>query len=176
MTRNRQAGPARIVLAWGLASLLALAACEKGPDREQTAAELKSSVEAELSKLEGSSAQKVFSHSAVNVTPQDDGAYLVAIEGVKIQPAADGYLEIGTISYLAKPQDEKSYEVSDLKIPETMPFKGPDGKDRGKLTVTTKSFSGLYSKELAAFQKLDGEFADISATDDQGGDVRVGNA
>lgn len=176
MTRNRRVGPVRTVLAVGFFGLVSLAACEKGPDREQTAAELKSSVEAELKKLEGTSAQKVLTHSAVNVTPQDDGAYLVAIEGVKVQPAPDGYLEIGTISYLAKPQDEKSYEVSDLKIPETMPFKSPDGKDRGKLTITTKSFSGLYSKELAAFQKLDGEFADISATDDKGGDVQVATA
>src|SRR5688572_26597409 len=57
-----------------------------------------------------------------------------------------------------------------------MPFKGPDGKDKGKLTVTTKSFSGLYSKALTTFQQMDAEFADISATDDQGGDVGVGNA
>jgi hypothetical protein len=176
MRSNQRAKPRRILLACGLAGLLALAACEKGPDREQVAAELKSSVEAELKKLEGSSADKVLSHSAVTVTPQDDDAYLVAIDGIKVQPAPDGYLEIGTISYLAKPQDEKSYAVSDLKVPQTMPFKGADGKDRGKLTVTTKSFSGLYSKELAAFQKLDGEFADISATDDKGGDVRVANA
>jgi hypothetical protein len=176
MRSNQRAKPRRILLALGLAGLLALAACEKGPDREQIAAELKSSVEAELKKLEGSSADKVLSHSAVTVTPQDDDAYLVAIEGIKVQPAPDGYLEIGTISYLAKPKDEKSYEVSGLKVPQTMPFKGADGKDRGKLTLTTKSFSGLYSKELAAFQKLDGEFADISATDDEGGDVRLANA
>src|SRR5688500_7094300 len=115
MRSNQRAKPRRILLALGLAGLLALAACEKGPDREQIAAELKSSVEAELKKLEGSSADKVLSHSAVTVTPQDDDAYLVAIEGIKVQPAPDGYLEIGTISYLAKPKDEKSYEVSGLK-------------------------------------------------------------
>jgi hypothetical protein len=176
MTSNRPAGVGRSLLAFGLAGLLALAACEKGPDREQTAAELKSSVETELKKLEGSSGQKVLTHSAVNVTPQDDDAYLVAIEGLKFQPAPDGYLEIGTISYLAKPKDEKSYEVFGLTVPQSMPFKGPDGKDAGKLTITTKSFSGIYSKELASFQKLDGEFADISATDDKGGDVRVASA
>jgi hypothetical protein len=173
MTSNRRAN---LLFAFGFAGLVALAGCEKGPDKAQTAAELKSGVEEQLKKLEGSSAQKVLSHSAVNVTPQDDDTYLVSIEGLKIQPAPDGYLEIGTVSYLAKPKDEKSYEVSDLKAPQTMPFKGPDGKERGKLTITTKSFSGLYSKELGAFQKLDGEFADIAATDDTGGDVRVANA
>jgi hypothetical protein len=57
-----------------------------------------------------------------------------------------------------------------------MPFKGPDGTDKGKLTVTTKSFSGVYSKALSTFQQLDAEFADIHATDDRGGDVGIGNA
>jgi hypothetical protein len=159
----------------GLAALLALTACDKGPDREKVAADLKASVEEQLKKLEGASAQKVISHSAVNVTPQGEG-YLVSIEGVKAQPAQDGFLEIGTISYVATPKDENTYEVSDLKVPQTMPFKGPDSKDRGKLTITTKAFSGLYSKELGAFRQLDGEFADITATDDQGGDVGIASA
>jgi len=176
MTSNRRARLGRILLASGFAGLLALAACEKGPDKAETAAEIKSGVEGQLKKLEGSSAQKVISHSAVNVTAQEDGTYLVSIEGLKVQPAPDGYLEIGTISYLAKPKDEKSYEVSDLKLPATMPFKGLDGKERGKLAIATKAFSGLWSKELGAFQKLDGAFADIAATDDTGGDVRVANA
>jgi len=175
MTRNRRAGLGRSALGLGLAALLALTACEKGPDQAKTAAELKASVEEQLKKAEGPEGQKVLSHSAVNVTPQDD-AYLVAIEGLKVQPSAEGYLDIGTISYLAKPKDEAFYEVSNLTLPQAMPFKGPDGKEKGKLTVTTKSFSGLYSKALATFQQVDGEFADLSATDDKGGDVRIGNA
>jgi len=175
MTSNRRARAGRAFLALAFAGGVALAGCDKGPDQAQVAAELKSSIEAELQKIEGSAAEKVLTHSAVNVTPQDE-AYLVAIEGLKLRPSAEGSLEIGTITYLAKPKDEKSYEVWDLKVPQTMPFKGPDGKDKGKLTITTKAFSGIYSKELGAFQKLDGEFADISATDDTGGDVRVASA
>lgn len=174
MTSHRRAS--RSVLGLGLAALLALGACEKGPDRAQVAAELKSGVEEQLKKLEGTPEQKVLSHTAVNVTPQDDDAYLVSIEGLKIQPAARGQLEIGTISYLAKRKDEKTYEVSDLKLPPAMPFKSPDGKEKGKLTIATKAFSGIYSKELENFQKLDAEFADISATDDEGGDVRIASA
>jgi hypothetical protein len=177
MTNNRRAGLGRSVLALGLAGLIALAGCEKGPDQAETAAELKSGVEAQLRKLEGSSARKVLSHTAVTVMPQDDGAYLVSIEGLKIQPAPDGSLEIGTITYLARPKDETSYEVSDLKVPQTMPFKDADGTEKGTLAITTKAFSGLYSKQLAAFQKLDGEFADITATDREGGgEVRVASA
>ena len=176
MTSNRRAGLGRFAMAFGFAGLLALAACDKGPDKGAIAADLKASVEGQLKLLEGSQAKKVLSHTAVNVTAQEDNLYLVSIEGLKIQPAVDGYLEIGTISWLAKPKDEKSYEVSGLKMPATMPFKGMDGKDRGKLTVATKAFNGLWSKELGTFQKLDGEFADITATDDQDGDVRVANA
>jgi hypothetical protein len=176
MTSNRGAGLGRFVLGLGLAALLALTACEKGPDREKIAAELKAGVEEQLKKAEGPAGQQILSHTAVNVTPQDGDAYLVSIEGLKVQPSPEGYLEVGTLSYLAKPKDENSYEVSSLTVPQTMPFKGPDGKDKGKLTVTTKSFSGLYSRALTTFQQMDAEFADISATDDQGGDVGVGNA
>lgn len=166
----------RAAPALGFAGLLALTACDTGPDRAVVASDLKSSVEAQLRLLEGSSSRKMLSHTAVNVTAEEDGVYLVSIEGLKIQPAPDGYLDIGTISYLAKPKDEKSYEVSGLKIAPTLPFKGLDGKDRGKLMLTTKAFSGLWSNELGVFQKLDGEFSDISATDDTGGDVRFANA
>lgn len=162
-------------MALGFGGLLALAACDKGPDKAAVAADLKSGIEGELKKLEGSSAQKVLSHSAVTVTPQND-SYLVSIEGLKIQPSPEGFLEIGTVSYVAKPKDEKTYDISDLKLPQTMPFKGPDYKEKGKLTITTKAFSGVWSRELTTFQKMDGEFADIAATDDTGGDVRVANA
>jgi hypothetical protein len=175
MTIHGAAGCGRIASALCFGALLALAGCDKGPDTAQTAAELKTGVEAQLQRIEGGSAQKVLSHGAVNVTPQGD-AFLVSIEGLKIQPQPEGYLDIGTISYVAKPKDEKSYEVSDLKLPPEMLFKGQDGKQRGKLTVTTKAFSGLWLKELAAFQKLDGEFTDIAAVDDQEGDVRVADA
>ena len=176
MIRYRRIGLGRSVAGFSLAALLALTACDGGPDQAKTAAELKAGIEEQLKKAEGVEGQKVLSHTAVNVTPQDDNAYLVSIEGLKAQPSPEGYLEIGTVSYVAKPKGEDAYEVSNLTVPQTMPFKGPDGKDKGKLTVTTKSFSGLYSKPLATFQQMDAEFADISATDDQGGDVAVGNA
>ncbi len=169
-------GARRSVLGLGLAALLALTACDKGPDREKVAAELKAGVEEQLKKAEGPGAQKVLTHAAVSVEPQDDNAYLVTIEGLKFQPSPEGHLEVGTISYVAKPKDDKGYDVSNLTMPQTMPFKGPDGKDKGKLTLTTKAFSGVYSKALATFQQMDAEFADISATDDRGADVALGNA
>lgn len=174
MTRYR--GTGRSILGLGLVALLALTACDKGPDREKIAADLKAGVEEQLKKAEGPTGQQVLSHTAVSVTPQDDNAYLVSIEGLKAQPSPEGYLEIGTISYVAKPKDDTAYEVSNLKVPQAMAFKGPDGKDKGKLVVTTKSFSGVYSKALATFQQMDAEFADIVATDDRGADVGLGNA
>jgi hypothetical protein len=176
MTRNRRAKFGRSVLGLGLAALLALTACEKGPDREKVAAELKAGIEEQLKKAEGPAGQQVLSHSAVNVTPQDGDTYLVSIEGLKVQPSPEGYLEVGTVSYLAKPKDETSYEVSKLTVPQSMPFKAPDGTEKGKLVVTTKSFSGVYSKALTTFQQMDAEFADIIATDDQGAEVGLGNA
>src|SRR6185295_18014560 len=52
MTSNRRARLGRILLASGFAGLLALAACEKGPDKAETAAAIKSGVEGQLKKLE----------------------------------------------------------------------------------------------------------------------------
>lgn len=153
--------------------LLALAACDKGPDRNAVAAQIKGDVETQLQNIEGSASPKVLSHAAVTVTPAEGDQYQVVIDGLKFQPDADGYLDIGTVSYLALPKDEQSYEVSGLKVAPEIPFKGADGKDKGKLKLTTRSFSGLWSRELATFRKLDAEFADIAATDDRGGDVSV---
>src|SRR4030095_8225658 len=48
--------------------------------------------------------------------------------------------------------------------------------EKGRVVVTTKSFSGVYSKALTTFQQMDAEFADIIATDDQGAEVGLGNA
>lgn len=174
MLKIRPIGPVGGRLATiGLAGLLALAACEKGPDQATVAAEIKSDVETQLRAMEGGAGTKVMSHSAVTVTPVDDERYQVAVEGLKLQPSPEGYLDIGTISWMAKPKDETSYEVSDLKIAPEIPFKAPDGKQQGKLAIVTKSFSGLWSRELGTFSKLDAEFADLSATDDKGGDVRL---
>ena len=158
----------------GLVGLLALGACDKGPDQAAIAAQLKGDVEAQLKTIETSAAPKVITHTAVTVTPVDSERYEIKIDGLKFQPNALGYLDIGTVTYVAKPKDEKTYEVADLKIAPEIPFMGTDGKQQGKFTITTKAFNGLWSRELAAFLKLDGEFADLSATDDvTGGDVRL---
>src|SRR5690349_13335148 len=67
--------------ALGLAALLALAACDKGPDQAAVAAQLKSDVEAQLKVIEGSAVPRSISHTGVTVTPADDGRYQVTIEG-----------------------------------------------------------------------------------------------
>jgi len=170
---NIRAGFRRRAAAIGLAGVLALGACDKGPDQAEVAAQLKSDVEAQLQIMEGSSTPKVITHTGVAVAPASDESYLVSIEGVKVQPDPEGYLDVGTISYVVTPQDEKTYEVSDLKLPAEIPFKQPDGKQQGKLAITTKAFKGVYSKELGVLTALAGEFADIAATDDKGGDLRV---
>jgi hypothetical protein len=157
----------------GFAGLLALGACDKGPDQAEVAAQLKKDVEAQLQIMEGGSTPKVITHTGVAVAPASDKSYLVSIEGVKVQPDPEGYLDVGTISYVVTPQDEKTYEISDLKLPAEIPFKQPDGKQQGKLAITTKAFKGVYSKELGVLTALDGEFADIVATDDKGGDLRL---
>jgi hypothetical protein len=162
-----------VAAALGLAGLLALGACDKGPDQAEVAAQLKGDIEAQLKIIEGSATPKSISHTGVTVTPVDKESYQVAIEGLKFQPSPEGYLDIGTLSYMAKPKDEKTYEVSDLKVAPEIPFKSPDGKEKGKLALTTKSFQGLWSRDVGNLVKAEGEFADIAATDTEGADLRI---
>lgn len=173
MTAMLKANFLRTVGAIGLAGLLALGACDKGPDQAEVAAQLKGDVEAQLKIIEGSAAPKSISHTGVTVTPVDQESYQVAIEGLKFQPSPEGYLDIGTLSYVAKPKDEKTYEVSGLKVAPELPFKGADGKEKGKLALTTKSFQGLWSRDVGNLVKAEGEFADIAATDTEGADLRI---
>ena len=76
---------------------LLLAACDKGPDRNQVAADLQKSVEDYLAQIEGPADKRALSHASVKVSPQQDAGYLVAIDGLKLAPDADGYLDLSDL-------------------------------------------------------------------------------
>ncbi len=153
---------------------LLLAGCDKGPDRNQVAAELQKSVEGYLAEMEGPADKRALSHSSVKVTPQQDTGYLVSIDGLKVAADADGYLDIGTISYVLTPKDDKTYTADKLSLPAEMPFKLPDGSKAGGVTLTNKSFSGLWLKEAESFLKLDLQLTDIEVKDaKQSGDLKM---
>ena len=177
MTSNRRAGLGRSVLGLGFAGSAGADRLREGtrPGKDRRGAQGRRRGAAE----EGRRAARASRSSATarSTSRREDDAYLVSIEGLKVQPSPEGYLEVGTVSYLAKPKDETSYEVSNLtRAPDHAVQGRRTGTDKGKLIVTTKSFSGLYSKALTTFQQMDAEFADIIATDDQGGEVGLGNA
>lgn len=154
----------------GLIVGLLLAGCDKAPDRAQVAAELQKSVTDYLTQIEGPQSKRLLSHAAVKVTPQQDAGYLVAIDGVKFGTPSDGYLDIGAISYVLTPTDDKTYEASKLSIAGDMPFKTADGQAAGEVKLTNKAFSGTWLREAASFTKLDLQLADLVVNDPQRGD------
>lgn len=156
---------------------LLLAGCNKGPDRAQVAADLQKGVEDYLAQVEGPQDKRVVSHSAVKVTPQQDAGYLVSVDGIKVTSASDGYLDIGTISYVLTPKDDKTYDASELKIAGDIPFKTTDGQAAGGIKLTNKAFSGTWLREAQTFIKFDLQLADLALTDPKhGGDVKMAGA
>ncbi|HVJ41159.1 MAG TPA: hypothetical protein VM639_06675 [Dongiaceae bacterium] len=149
---------------------LLLAGCDKGPDRTQVAADLQKSVTDYLAQIEGPQSKRILSHASVKVTPQQDAGYLVAIDGVKVGTASDGYLDIGAISYVLTPKDDKTFEASQLTLANDMPFKTADGQAAGDVKLTNKAFSGTWLREAASFTKLDLQLADLVVNDPQRGD------
>jgi hypothetical protein len=156
---------------------LLLAGCDKGPDRTQVAADLQKSVEDYLAQIEGPQDKRVVSHSAVKVTPQQDAGYLVSVDGIKVNSATDGYLDVGTISYVLTPKDDKTYDASALKIASDIPFKTTDGQTAGGVKLTNKAFSGTWLREAQTFIKFDLQLVDLALTDAKhGGNVKMAGA
>ncbi|HVI88248.1 MAG TPA: hypothetical protein VM659_08100 [Dongiaceae bacterium] len=156
---------------------LLLAGCDKGPDRNRVAADLQKGVADYLVRLEGSQAKHILSHADVKVTPQQDAGYLVAINGVKIGDAADGYLDVGTVSYVVTPKDDKTYDASQLTLASDMPVKTPDGQPAGAVKLTTKAFNGTWLRAAENFTKLDLQFGDLVISDPQHGDnIKIAGA
>jgi hypothetical protein len=150
--------------------------CEKGPDRAQEAAAFKADVEQQLQVVERDWAGGRISHESFSVDPVEGApTYLVTIKAMSFTPEPGAKLSIGDVSYLLTPKDEKTFAVSDLKMPGEMPFSGPDGAT-GKLAMNVKSLSGLWSRDIKTFLKFDSEIADIVATDSRGGDIRIQSA
>jgi hypothetical protein len=156
---------------------LLLAGCDKGPDRNQVATDLQKGVEDYLARLEGPQEKRVLTHADVKVTPQQDAGYLVAINGVKIGDPTDGYLEVGTVSYVVTPKDDKTYEASQLTLAGDMPVKTSDGQPAGDLKLTTKAFSGTWLRAAENFTKLDMQFGDLVISDPEHGDsIKIAGA
>lgn len=155
---------------------LMLAGCNKGPDRAQVAADLQKNVEGYLAQIEGPQDKRVLNHGSVKVSAQQDAGYLVTIDGLKIGAPGTDYLDVGAITYVLTPKDDKTYDASNLTIPGDMQIKGSDGQPGGDLKVATKAFSGTWLRDAQSFTKLDLELADLVLTDPAHGSAKMAGA
>ena len=179
MTYLGRAGSGALAIASAIALTIAtatLAACDNGPDRAAQADLLKVDVESQLQVFEKDWAGGRLSHTGLAVVPEEGSdRFLVTVDGMKLTPEPGSQIAIGQVTYKVTPKDEKTFLVSDLKVPAEMPFTGPDGAT-GKLQVNVKSYEGLWSREIKTFLDFKSEIADIVATESRGGDVRVQSA
>lgn len=156
-----------------LSPALFLLGCEKGPDRAEQALQYKSDIERQLQTIERDWASGRLSHESVAVEPIEGAeTFGVTIKGMKLAPEPGATLTIGDVGYVFTPKDEKTFGVSDLKLPAEMPYSGPNG-ELGKLSMQVKSLSGTWSREFQTFLQIDSEFADIVATDTRGANVSL---
>ena len=155
---------------------LLLAGCSKGPDRAQVAADLQKNVEDYLVQIEGPQDKRIVNHGSVKVSPQQDAGYLVSIDGLKIGAPGTDYLDVGAITYVLTPKDDKTYDASNLTIPGDMQIKGSDGQPGGDLKLATKAFSGTWLRDAQSFTKLDLELADLVLTDPAHGSAKMAGA
>jgi hypothetical protein len=155
-----------------------LASCDSGPDRAKQAEAIKADVEQQLWVIEQEWAGGRLSHTALAVTPKEGTAepsFLVTVDGMKLQPEPGAELASGQVTYSVTPKDEKTFAVSDLKLPPEIPFTGPGGST-GKLAMKVEAWDGVWSREFKTFLSFGSEVSDVVATDTSGGDIRIQSA
>ena len=145
---------------------LILAGCgDSGAEQQKLAAEITKGVEDYLALVETPNQPFRIHHDKVAVTPAEDGkSFLVAITGLRYGSDTVARATFGEVDYRLTPQDKDLYQVSDLKIAKEVPILNADGKPEASVKFETTAFSGIWSKPLQNFLKLDWQLKDISAS------------
>jgi hypothetical protein len=143
---------------------LLLAGCgDSGAERQKEAAEIAKGIEDYLALIETPSQPIRIRHDKVTVTPTVEGkGYDVAITGVRYGTEKDAQVTLGEIDYRLTPEGADQYQVSDLKMPSELAFKGLNGQPEANVKFTTTAFAATWSKPLQNFLKLDWQLKDIA--------------
>jgi hypothetical protein len=135
--------------------LAVLPACsEKGPDVEK----VKQDVTAELTALAGPEGQKYLAFDGVEAVADGDKAK-VTIKGMKFLVAGADAMTIGDVEMHAVAKDADQYEISDLRIPSKVTFKGPQGEFT--VEIGSQTWSGLWSIKYHNFLSGDGKYTGV---------------
>jgi hypothetical protein len=138
-----------------IAGLLLLPACsEQGPDVEK----VKLDVTAELAAMAGPDGQKYLGYDGVEAAADGDKTK-VTVKGLKFLVAGAEAMTIGDVEFHALAKGDDQYEITDLKIPAKMTFKGPQGEVVAE--VAAQTWSGLWSTKYHSFLSGDGKYTGI---------------
>jgi len=141
-----------------IAGFALLPACsEKGPDVEK----VKQDFTAEMTLLAGPEGQKYLSFDGVETAAAGDKVK-VTFKAVKILLPGGEPMTIGDIEMNALPKGEDQYELSDIKIPSKLTFKGPEGEVA--IDIGSQAWSGLWSTKYHTYLSSDGKFGGIKVS------------
>jgi hypothetical protein len=148
---------------WLFGATLLVAASAPALAQDQ-ATQIKQEVEAFLKPMEGTGAEAMLNHGAVDVAAAGE-AYVVTIPDLQWLPDSSGHFEIGTVSFSLTPDGDDLYRVSDVKIPAEIPHKTADGGTDGSISLPSQQFTGAWSRSLQTFLQLDADLRDIKVVD-----------
>lgn len=140
-----------------IAGLALLACSEKGPDVEK----VKQDFTAEMNLLAGAEGQKYLGFDGVETAPAGDKVK-VTLKAVKILVPGGEPMTIGDIEMNALAKGEDQYELSDIKIPSKLNFKGPQGEFG--IDIGSQAWSGLWSTKYHTYLSSDGKFGGIKVS------------
>src|SRR5262245_12404225 len=139
---------------WRIAILLlvGLAACSDKKAEQATA--LKQEIVDLLTKAAGDGKQKFITYGEVAVTPNGD-AFTVSIDKLAVTAPDSKPIDVGTIGFKLTPEGDDIRRFSEISLPQTIVFKGSDGKEEAKATLAIDHGSGNWSKKMGQLLSAD---------------------
>jgi hypothetical protein len=148
---------------WRIAILLlvGLAGCSDKKAEQATA--LKQEIQDLLAKTAGDGSRKFITYGEVTVTPSDD-AFAVAIDKFAVTFPDSKPIDLGKIGFKLTPEGDDIRKFSDISLPQSIVFKGNDGKEEAEATLTVDHASGSWSKKMGQLLDADILLKDFELT------------
>lgn len=149
---------------WGIALLAASGA---GAAAQDETAAIKQGLEASLQKYATLGDAILYSYGGIDAVAEGQG-HKVTIADVRVVPDETGYLAVGDVSFRLLPEGADFYRVSDLTLPQAIPYRNSDGSAGGELSLPSQQFSGRWSRPLGILVDADYAYRNIQAYDETG--------
>jgi hypothetical protein len=133
----------------GLVLLIGLSAC--GDKKAEQAKALQQELQDALAKSAAGS--RMFTYGEVTVNPDGD-AFAASIDKVAITLPEAAPVDLGKIGFKLTPDGDDIRTFSDLSLPQTLTFKGADGKEI-KMTMALDHATGSWSKKMGLLLSAD---------------------